>query len=182
MTRRGHEHPAALLTDRDRAILERLAREDEGLYSWLGERRAQAALAAAVRPDGYGRYLFPNGELTFYLELDRATEPTKRVADKLASYQHALANDPQLRLCNILLVVPGRRRLASLVHLAPTGPPWSWATIDGDRYQLLPHSEELDERPLERLPLREREPRHLLEHCLGRHWKLTDDARWEATA
>ena len=165
------------------ALVERsLDRDDEGLYSWLGERRAQAALAGAVRPDGYGRYLLPDGELTFYLELDRATEPTKRITDKLAAYQRGLANDPHLRLCNIILVLPGRRRLASLARLAVAGPPWTWATIDGDRYQLLPNGEQPDERPLERLPLRERDPHHQLEHCLGRHWQLTNELRQEATA
>lgn len=165
------------------ALVERsLDRDGEGLYSWLGERRAEAALAGAVRPDGYGRYLLADGELTFYLELDRATEPTKRIADKLAAYRRALANDPHLRLCNILLVVPGRRRIASLDRVAETGPPWMWATLDGNRYQLLPHGEERDERPLERLPLRERDQRHLLEHCLGRRWQLRNDASQERTA
>lgn len=165
------------------ALVERsLDRHGEGLYSWLGERRAEAALAGGVRPDGYGRYLLPDGELTFYLELDRATEPTKRIADKLAAYQRALANDPQLRLCNIILVVPGRRRLASLARLNVAGPPWTWATIDTNRYQLLADGEQPDERPLDRLPLRGRDPRHLLEHCLGRRWQLTREPRQEATA
>jgi hypothetical protein len=165
------------------ALVERsLDRDGEGLYSWLGERRAEAALAGAVRPDGYGRYLLADGELTFYLELDRATEPTKRIADKLAAYQRALANDPHVRLCNIILVVPGRRRLASLARLDVAGPPWTWATIDGDRYQLLASDQQSDERPLERLPLRERDPHHQLERCLGRHWQLTNGPGQEATA
>jgi hypothetical protein len=58
------------------ALIERsLARPGEGLYRWLGEQQAQQGTGASVRPDGYGRYLLPDGEVTFYLEADRATEP-----------------------------------------------------------------------------------------------------------
>src|SRR5581483_9046537 len=154
------------------ALAERsLTSSGEGLFSWLGERSAQAALGGSVRPDGYGRYLLPDGELTFYLELDRATEPVRRVTAKLDAYKRALANDPELRLCNILLVVPGRRRLASVARAAPTGPPWNWGTVDGEHYQLLPAGEQPDERPLERLPLRARDPRRPLNDCLGRRWQ-----------
>ena len=163
------------------ALVERsLTSSCEGLYSWLGERSAQAALAGGVRPDGYGRYLFPQGELTFYLELDRATEPVRRVNAKLDAYRRALANDPELRLCNILLVVPGKRRLVSLARAAPAGPPWTWATVDGEHYQLLPAGEQPDERPLDRLPLRAGNPRHRLEDCLGRRWQRQTPLKREA--
>ena len=162
------------------ALVERsLSRDDEGLYSWLGERSAQAALGT-VRPDGYGRYLLPDGELTFYLELDRATEPTKRVADKLAAYQRALANDPGIRLCNIVLVLPGKRRLGSLAHTVPAGPPWTWATTDRKHYHLLPIGEQPDVRPLKQLPIRARDPGHRLEECLGRCWQRATTATREA--
>jgi hypothetical protein len=62
------------------ALIERsLIRPGEGLCRWLGEQQAQQGTGASVRPDGYGRYLLPDGEVTFYLEVDRATEPTRRV-------------------------------------------------------------------------------------------------------
>ncbi len=45
------------------ALIERsLTRHDEGLYSWLGEQQAQQGTGATVGPDGYGRYLLPDGE------------------------------------------------------------------------------------------------------------------------
>ena len=160
------------------ALVERsLTTAGEGLHSWLGERSSQTALGGAVRPDGYGRYLFPDGELTFYLELDRGTEPVRRVTAKLDAYKRALTNDPDLRLCNVLLPVQGQRRLASLARSAPAGPPWTWATIDGEHYRLLPHGDRPDERSLDRLPLRERNPRHRLEDCLGRRSVAAPTAR-----
>ena len=163
------------------SLIERsLIREGEGVYSWLGERSAAAALGGGVRPDGYGRYLLPDGELTFYLELDRSTEPTRRVAAKLDAYQRALANDPDVRLCNILLIVLGRRRLGSLARVAPAGPPWTWASTDCKHYRLLPTAEQPDERPLEQLPLRDRDTRHQLGDCLGRQWQSSVPARSEA--
>ena len=55
------------------ALIERsLTRPRGGLYRWLGEQQAQEGTGASVRPDGYGRYLLADGEITFYLEIDRA--------------------------------------------------------------------------------------------------------------
>lgn len=92
--------------------------------SWLGEQQAQQGTGASVRPDGYGRYLLPDGEVTFYLEVDRATEPTRRVKAKLDAYKQALAADTHRDRGNVLLVCDGRRRLANLARCAPSGPPW----------------------------------------------------------
>ena len=95
-----------------------------------------------MRPDGYGRYLLADGEITFYLEIDRATEPARRVKAKLDAYRQALAADPHRDRGNILLVCEGRRRLANLARCAPPGPPWVWGSIDGERYELLPAREQ----------------------------------------
>lgn len=163
------------------ALVERsLTREGEGLYTWYGETRAGAGVGGGpLRPDGYGRYLLPDGELTFYLELDRGTEPAKRVAAKLAAYQRALANDPESRYANVLLVCHSKRRLANLARQAPDGPPWTWATVDGDRYELLPGRDQ--ERAFHELPLRPRDPARRVEECLGRRWqRLGVDAAREA--
>jgi hypothetical protein len=157
-----------------------LTREREGLYTWYGETRAAAGVRGGpLRPDGYGRYLLPAGELTFYLELDRGTEPARRVAGKLGAYQRALANDPELRYANVLLVCHSKRRLANLARHAPTGPPWTWGTVDGDRYELLPGRDQ--ERAFDELPLRPRDPARRVEDCLGRRWRRLDaDAMREA--
>jgi hypothetical protein len=128
----------------------------EGLYRWLGEQQAQQGTGPAVRPDGFGRYLLVDGEITFYLEIDRGTETTKRVKDKLAAYQQALAADRNRDRGNILLVCEGRRRLTSLARCAPTGPPWVWGTTDRKRYRLLPAEDQ--ERGFRELPAWPRQP------------------------
>lgn len=145
----------------------------EGLYSWWGEMRAAAGVGGGpLRPDGYGRYLLPDGELTFYLELDRGTEPARRVTAKLTTYQHALANDPEREYANVLLVCHSKRRLANLAAHAPEGPPWTWATSDSDTYELLPSRDQ--ERSFEELPRRPRDPSRRIDDCLGRQWRYAN--------
>jgi hypothetical protein len=107
-----------------------VTRPGEGVYRWLGEQQAQHGTGASVRPDGYGRYLLADGEITFYLEIDRATEPARRVKAKLDAYRQALAADPHRDRGNILLVCEGRRRLSNLARCAPPGPPWVWGSTD----------------------------------------------------
>jgi hypothetical protein len=152
------------------SLIERsLTRPGEGLYRWLGEQQAQQGTGASVRPDGYGRYLLPDGEITFYLEIDRATETTRRVRDKLGNYQRALAADPNRSHGNILLVCEGRRRLASLARCAPQGPPWVWGSTDGERYVLLPNREQ--QRRFDELPAAPRQPSRRTADCIGRRWR-----------
>jgi hypothetical protein len=99
-----------------------LPTREEGLYRWLGEQQVQQGTGPAVRPDGYGRYLLPDAEITFYLELDRGTETTRRVKSKLHAYQQALAADPGRDHGNVLLICQGQRRLANLARCAPPAP------------------------------------------------------------
>ena len=151
-------------------LIERsLARDEEGLYRWLGEQQAQQGTGATVRPDGYGRYLLPDGEITFYLELDRGSEPTRRIKSKLHSYQQALAADRDRDRGNILLICEGRRRLANLARCAPSGPPWVWGSTDGEHYTLLPIREQ--QRCFRELPAWPRQPGHRAADCLGRRWR-----------
>lgn len=152
------------------ALVERsLDHDGEGLYTWFGETNAAAGVGGGpLRPDGYGRYLLPDGELTFYLELDRGTEPARRVTAKLTAYQQGLANDPEPDHANVLLVCHSKRRLANLATHAPEGPPWTWASVDGETYELLPDREQ--ERPFEELPQRPRDPGRRIDDCLGRRW------------
>jgi hypothetical protein len=152
------------------ALIERsLNRPGEGLYSWLGEQQAQQGTGATVRPDGYGCYLLPEGEITFYLELDRGSEPTGRIKSKLDNYRQALAGDPRREQGNILLVCQGPRRLANLARCAPPGPPWVWGTTDGDRYTLLPGRDQ--QRAFCELPTGPRQPTRRAADCLGRRWR-----------
>lgn len=153
------------------ALVERsVRREGEGLYTWFGETRAAAGVGGGpLRPDGYGRYLLPDGELTFYLELDRGTEPARRVAAKLTAYQRALANDPEREYANVLLVCHSKRRLANLATHASDGPPWLWGSSDGDTYELLPGREQ--QRSFEELPRRARDPSRRIDDCLGHQWR-----------
>ncbi|MGD0455336.1 MAG: replication-relaxation family protein [Solirubrobacteraceae bacterium] len=152
------------------ALIERsLARPDEGLYSWLGEQQAQEGTGASVRPDGYGRYLLPEGEITFYLELDRGSEPAGQIKSKLDAYRQALAVDPRREQGNILLVCQGPRRLANLARCAPPGPPWVWGTVEGERYTLLPSRDQ--QRAFCELPAGPRQPDRRAADCLGRRWR-----------
>jgi hypothetical protein len=151
-----------------RLVERSLTRADEGLWSWRGERTSERALGGAVRPDGFGRYLFPAGEVIFYLELDRGTEPARRVGDKLRRYPPALANDEKREFANVLLVCGGAGRLANLARQAPTGPPWFWGTIDSQHYRLLTRGEE---RSFDALPALSRDQARSVELCIGKRWR-----------
>jgi hypothetical protein len=152
------------------ALIEQsLPRREEGLYSWLGEQQAQQGTGASVRPDGYGRYLLPDGEITFYLEIDRGSEPTRRIKAKLDSYRHALAADAHRDRGNILLVCEGQRRLSNLARCAPPGPPWVWGTTDRERYTLLPSRDQ--QRAFRELPAGPRHASRRAADCLGRRWR-----------
>ena len=71
-----------------------VARPGEGLWSSLGERASEQGLDHAARPDGYGRYLHPDREITFCLELDRGTEPRARLREKVSAYRASLGAGP----------------------------------------------------------------------------------------
>ena len=109
------------------------------------------------------------GEVTFYLEIDRATEPARRVKAKLDAYRQALAADPHRDRGNILLVCVSRRRLSNLARCAPPGPPWVWGSTDAEHYTLLPAREQ--QRAFTELPAGPRHAEHRVEDCLGRRWR-----------
>jgi len=69
--------------------LARTARQHHGtsLLAWWPAQRCAQRWGALVRPDGYGRWREDGlGEVDFFLEYDRGTEPTPRLAAKLAGY------------------------------------------------------------------------------------------------
>ncbi len=159
------------------ALVERsLTLPGEGLWCWHGEARAERGIGGRIRPDGYGRYLMPDGEVSFYLELDRSTEPGKRVGEKLAGYTRALAAVEGRERANVLLVCHSRRRLRNLAAHAPAGPPWIWGTTDGQRFRLLPALTE--ERQLDQLPPWSRDPAHPVGGCLGHRWQAWGREQW----
>jgi len=62
-------------------------RPDRALVAWRSERRCAARWGRLVRPDdGYGRWRDADAEVDFFVEVDRATEPAWRLADKLDGY------------------------------------------------------------------------------------------------
>jgi Replication-relaxation len=162
------EHRRAVACFFCRLIERSLTRSDEGLWSWRGERTSERALGGTVRPDGFGRYLLRAGEIIFYLELDRGTEPARKIDDKLRRYPRALANDEKREFANVVLVCGGAGRLANLARQVPAGPPWFWGSVDSQHYRLLPRGEE---RPFEALPAIPRDMRRPVELCLGKRWR-----------
>jgi len=164
------EHRRAVASYMLSLVKHSITRDREGLYVWLGEQSAARALAGACRPDGYGRYLHPQGEISFYLELDRGTETAHRLKEKLAAYSRALARASGAEYGNVILLVPGPRRLSTLNDADLVGPPWLWASTDGQTYRLL--GTEGDTRPLSSLPARPREPARRVADCLGRRWRI----------
>jgi len=48
---------------------------EAGLYHWVGEEDCRHRYRAELAPDGWGRLLTPVGDVLFFLEWDRGTEP-----------------------------------------------------------------------------------------------------------
>ncbi len=63
-------------------------RPDRALVAWWSERRCAARWGRLVRPDGYGRWRDGETEVDFFVEVDRATEPPRRLAAKLTGYRN----------------------------------------------------------------------------------------------
>jgi hypothetical protein len=83
------------------------------LATWRPEHSVRTR-AAEVKPDGFGRYLHPDGACEFYLEYDRATEASRALSRKLEGYlklavgwtrEQELTGFP-----NLLVVVPEEDR------------------------------------------------------------------------
>jgi Replication-relaxation len=94
-----------------------------GLESWWGERRARAALAGIVAPDGYTRLRLP-GEppIELLLELDRGTEDHQRLREKARRYAKALPRS-DLNAFVLLLVPSAGRAERAAAALAPSAAP-----------------------------------------------------------
>ena len=90
------------------------ARNDEGLYHWVGERGAWHAYAQARElgpiPDGWGRYLLPEGEVIFFLEWDRGTLQRARLRMKVSHYRNYFRGRRRATATHVLYVVPTQAR------------------------------------------------------------------------
>src|SRR6266498_4909618 len=59
---------------------------DTALLAWLSERACAERWGHVVRPDGYGHWRDPTGEVDFFLEYDTGTEPLERLLAKVDAY------------------------------------------------------------------------------------------------
>jgi hypothetical protein len=81
------------------------------LREWWGERRAAAAFAGALAPDGYGRIELGGDSIAFLLELDRGNEPHSRLHEKAQRYARELPrSELAVRKPLVLLLVPSPAR------------------------------------------------------------------------
>ncbi len=93
------------------------------LESWWGERRARAALAGIVSPDGYGRLRLPEqARIELLLELDRGTEDHQRLREKARRYAKALPRS-DLNAFVLLLVPSAERAERAAAGLAASAAP-----------------------------------------------------------
>jgi Replication-relaxation len=83
------------------------------LTVWLSERGCHDRWGHVVRADGYGRWQEGDREVDFFLEYDRGTEPTDRLAAKLAAYGE-LADATQIPTPVLLWLLPSTGREASV--------------------------------------------------------------------
>jgi hypothetical protein len=93
------------------------------LVAWWSERRCRDRWEPIVRPDGYGRWHEDGGQVDFFLEYDRGTEPLDRLAAKLAGYQK-LAAVTQVPT-PVLFWLPSSGREASVRRALAGGSLWA---------------------------------------------------------
>src|ERR1700731_2450851 len=86
----------------------------QGLYHWVGERGCWRAYAEAHElgpiPDGWGRYLLPEGEVIFFLEWDRGTLQRARLRMKVSHYRNYFRGRRRATATHVLYVVPTQAR------------------------------------------------------------------------
>lgn len=80
------------------------------LTEWWSERRCASEWGGMVRPDGLGRLRGPGVDVRFFLELDRGTESSSRLEEKLTRYAR-VARSPDAPDA-LLFVFPTERREA----------------------------------------------------------------------
>ncbi len=98
---------------------------DAELLAWLSERACAERWGHVVRPDGYGHWRDPTGEVDFFLEYDTGTEPLERLLAKVDAYTE-LATATEIDT-PVLLWLPGPGREAAF-HQALGRPAVTLAT------------------------------------------------------
>lgn len=97
-----------------------------GLYHWLSEDRMRSNVMQRdnrrpIAPDGWGRFLCPDREVLFHLEMDRGTEDARHLADKVAGYVHFYGSgSPE----HVLFVAPTQQaeaRIHQAIRRVPSG-------------------------------------------------------------
>jgi hypothetical protein len=83
-----------------------------GLTRWWSERSAAAAFGKRINPDGHGVWHDGNRSVGFHLELDRGTEPLRRVVVKLNGHRRLRAEGGPAY--PVLFVLPNRVREQNL--------------------------------------------------------------------
>jgi len=98
---------------------------------WTGERRAAAqwdssmAVGPVITPDGIGRIVAGDREISFFLEYDRGTENHEQLARKMDRYR--VVQRTALRLDALLFVFPSSARERA-VRRSLSGPGFTLAT------------------------------------------------------
>jgi Replication-relaxation len=127
------------------------------LVVWWSERRCIQQWGGLVRPDGYGRWREDDGEVDFFLEYDRGTEPLQRLTVKLIAYGE-LANATQIPT-PVLFWLPSLGRETSVRQALGAETRWSRVS-----FLVVTATPELGRGPAEAawLPLDQTRPRRRL--------------------
>lgn len=173
-------------------------REGHCLVSWRPEHWVRTK-AAEVKPDGFGRYLYPAGACEFYLEYDRGTEAFGALSRKLEGYLRLASGWTEGQdltgLPNLLIIVPeevrmgsvgsalraaiGRLRIGGSLatsfpdYVAPEDVPTKLGVLAPAWIHLPTQRDRLS---LLDLPVRPGEP-YRTDRCLGRYFTDADGAR-----
>ncbi len=88
--------------------------DGDGLYHWVGERKCRRVYEEEGQPgpipDGWGRYVFPGGEVLFFLEWDRGTEQCRRLRMKVSRYDRYFRGRRDASQNQVLFVLPSAAR------------------------------------------------------------------------
>lgn len=79
---------------------------------WLGEQASTALCHGIVRPDGAATIETPSGNLDFFLELDRGTEDSARLRNKMIDYDEVAISKHLPKLLLFCFHSPRRERFA----------------------------------------------------------------------
>jgi protein involved in plasmid replication-relaxation len=86
--------------------------EDFGVTNWLGEAASAALCQRIVRPDGIATVERPRGKLSFFLELDRGSEDSARLRNKMVDYDEVAISGHLPKLLLFCFLSPRREKLA----------------------------------------------------------------------